>query len=96
MNNKAYKALLYTSLLLSFLFLYPNSAKGHSWYDIECCSKNDCNPIEEHEVYQDSKGTWYLGSVSFEKVKMSRDDKVHVCIQKSTNKGLCIYIIPRS
>lgn len=74
-------------------------ATAHSWYDPECCSGQDCQPVATEDVVETEKGWKHLPTgteFTREMVKPSRDRHFHVCIGNSEwNKGLpyCIYVV---
>jgi hypothetical protein len=64
-------------------------AEGHSWYDWECCSGEDCMVVERME-YKDNKTYFYTKKYDFpivmensevtKKAKASKDADWHICV----------------
>ena len=74
------------------IFLLTSSVKAHDWYDRECCSNEDCRPVEncdEIEILPNNKAKWQ--DKIFEKIKPSKDNKCHVCITH-WGKPMCTYV----
>lgn len=93
-------------LLMAFFFfaiafsIYAIRISGaHSWYDLECCSNNDCNPVASEDVIETDKGWKHLPTgpaFTKDQVKPSKDRRFHVCIgNKAWDQGrpYCIYIL---
>ena len=70
-------------------------AWGHSWYDHDCCSDQDCHPIEScDELHELPKGSyeWDGFIIRKERVRPSKDAHCHVCTTSTRPYGLCAYI----
>lgn len=69
------------SLLLSAILI--DIARAHSWFPLECCSGNDCQPITEWKT----EGEWWLIKTEHNFVKVhssfpvreSLDNKRYLC-----------------
>lgn len=95
--------LLFASIIalftVPFLIALISIARGHGWYDPQCCSDTDCRPVHADEVIETERGWKHLPSgVEFTRdmVKPSRDRHFHVCIgNKPHDRGrpYCIYIL---
>jgi hypothetical protein len=58
--------------------IYP--ARGHSWYDTECCSGKDCKAVDTENIEHRDGGTYVNGKlIEPRKIKRSKDDQWHVC-----------------
>jgi hypothetical protein len=78
------------------------SALPHSWYDPDCCSSQDCEPVK-HVAFVDSERgvlpvmivTTSLGTQPITpdtKIRVSKDSRMHACIWQG--KLLCLYMPP--
>src|SRR6185503_1082224 len=77
-------------------------ARSHSWYDADCCSDHDCEPVSAVSyVASDPKSlpvmvvTTNLGTkpvTPLTKVRQSKDSKMHACIYQGVL--LCLYLPP--
>jgi hypothetical protein len=77
-------------------------ARSHSWYDPDCCSDNDCEPVSEVSfvasdpqsvpvmVVTTSFGTKPVTPMT--KIRQSKDGKMHACIYQGAL--LCLYLPP--
>lgn len=83
-------------LALAFLFTASIPVFGHSFYDGECCSDNDCAPVKTdvesdftNKVYR-----WDNWVVPFNdpRIRHSPDGQFHACILPYTKKLQCLYI----
>lgn len=81
-----------TRILLAILAL-TSAAMAHSWYPPDCCSDQDCKPINCIELIETRDGFEFDG-VSFDKKaeRASHDRHCHVCISKA-GKGLCVFTL---
>lgn len=76
-------------------------AFAHSWYPYECCSGQDCAPIDLQQTPKEEGGGFTLqdGShrhIAYKDVRMSPDGQWHLCESKwQTNladrKIYCVY-----
>ena len=79
---------------LSLSLLMVTGALAHSWYDGDCCSKQDCEPVEADKIERGihprtgKSGQWMTNKMGRafvpddmpkEKRRISRDLKSHVC-----------------
>lgn len=70
------------------LVLTQCEARAHDWYPRECCSGQDCAPVDQREITED--GAWYVyRGIRFAKrdSKVSPDDRYHLCYVKSQGLG---------
>jgi hypothetical protein len=75
-------------------------AHAHSWYDYQCCSDRDCEPIEPDAVneteagyevnYFSKQGFQVHGFVPRDKARHSQDGRFHGCAMPS--RFLCLYV----
>lgn len=79
-------------VLCMILFVSPSFS--HSWYDYDCCSDQDCEPVK---IQTDSNGNyaiikngqkWYIDKPRL--IRPSQDDQYHVCIYM--NQVYCLYV----
>ncbi len=86
--------------LLAIAFLATGKANSHSWYDPQCCSNRDCEPIPFEAVTETNDG-WvvtYVSSRGFPmhafvprgKQKESQDGRYHACANPT--RFLCLYV----
>lgn len=72
-------AALFLCIVLSALAMRP--AKAHSWYEAECCSAQDCEPLSPDDVR--IEGDDYVlptgHRVPMSKARRSRDRDFHWC-----------------
>jgi hypothetical protein len=73
-------------------------AMAHDWYDADCCSNRDCEPVPCEEMAEGKEGVHWDGMV-FTTVRPSKDSKCHVCVMQwnrlggdTGRKPLCAYI----
>lgn len=76
--------------------MFTTMVYSHSWYDMECCHEQDCEPVE---IRTDKGGNyaivrngvkWYIDKPRV--VKPSKDDSYHICIHM--NQVWCLYVPP--
>jgi hypothetical protein len=80
-------------LIFTFLLSSIGTSIGHSWYPIECCSDEDCQPVPCWSITETDKGHKYFNIFfSKEKVKASKDAQCHVCINPNTSEPLCMFL----
>jgi len=109
------RAVALAALVAAFVFLAPLIARaldmprglGHPdgpvhWYDPDCCSMSDCEPVEPGAItrmkegyyiqYQSSKGYLVRGFIPFGSpaIRASRDAREHAC--GTAARVLCIYL----
>jgi hypothetical protein len=81
-------------LVWAVLMAIVTVAGAHSWYDWDCCSKDDCFEVAREDVVEIEGGWKYLPTGNEfkdpKKIRLSRDGKFHVCIMGTTS--MCIYI----
>lgn len=69
------------------LVLFPAPAHPHGWYPWECCSNEDCAPVEKVEMVSQGRrvttrhGT-VLVPVDYRPVKVSQDAQFHACMRR--------------
>jgi hypothetical protein len=93
-----------TLRLALLLALLAPAAWAHSFYPTECCSGQDCQPVdcdalreEEHgavsyspktAAYPPEKPATYI--FTRDRVKPSQDDRCHVCV--NGGRPLCVFV----
>jgi hypothetical protein len=87
--------------LLSVLFL-AGPALTHSWYDPDCCSDRDCEPVSSVGFVASTPGavpvmvvTTSFGTkpvTARTKVRESKDSRMHACIYQG--ELICLYMPP--
>jgi hypothetical protein len=84
---------------LGILLIGVVLASAHSFYDWDCCSDRDCQPVAEGMVAEESGGYRVLLTNQFidrnsPKVRMSPDGRWHVCTLGGNLGGsvLCLYV----
>jgi len=77
-------------------------ARSHSWYDADCCSDQDCEPVNTVSfvagdevsvpvmVVTTSLGTKPLTPAT--RIRESRDSRMHACIYQG--RLICLYMPP--
>lgn len=88
-------------LLSALLALLPSIATAHDWYPWECCSDNDCAPIDASTVRETRAGYFIEQngetlSYSDKRVRVSPDGQTHLCTVGGMTKGktLCLFRPP--
>jgi hypothetical protein len=93
-------AVVALALLIAAALWTPASA--HSWYDADCCSDQDCEPVSAVAyvasdpstmpvmVVTTSLGTKPLTQMT--KIRQSKDSRMHACIYQG--RLLCLYMPP--
>lgn len=70
------------------MVMFALYSKAHDWYDIDCCSKSDCRPVNagEVEAYDDGTCTGYrhietgkLWCWGKSRMRPSQDGGDHIC-----------------
>ena len=94
------KGAAYFVLLAGLVCGWVAVARGHSFYDRECCSDNDCAPMHESETPKPLPGgDWLLTTgevVERAKVKWSPDGRYHLCRLPGLPVIFCLYVPPSS
>ena len=95
------RKLLAAFALLIVVFL-SSPAYAHSWYDPDCCSDNDCEPVSSVSFVASSPGsvpvmvvTTSFGTkpvTSKTKLRESKDSRMHACIYQG--ELICLYMPP--
>jgi hypothetical protein len=90
------------ALALLMVAALPGPARSHSWYDPDCCSDHDCEPVSAVSfVASDPKSvpimvvTTSLGTkpvTPSTKIRQSKDGRMHACIYQE--RLLCLYLPP--
>lgn len=88
--------------LVAIAFIVCGYAWGHSWYDPECCSGMDCEPVSAIAyvasdvsklpvmVVTTSHGTKPVDERT--SIRESRDGRMHACI--FMGRLICLYLPP--
>ncbi len=70
--------------VLAALVAIPSDTAAHEWYPSDCCSGNDCAPVE---LIQSAEGGWWMTSKHgkvfvphTERRRESKDHRMHVCM----------------
>ena len=106
MQKKPQSAVLFYVMLaflaIGFLTSFAVPARSHSWYDPDCCSGADCEPVQSVQfVASDEKSlpvmiiTISLGTKPLTprtKVRQSKDSRMHGCI--FMGELICLYMPP--
>jgi hypothetical protein len=87
--------------LLSVIFL-AGPALTHSWYDPDCCSDRDCEPVSAVTFVASNPGSVPVMVVTTSfgtkpvtartKIRESRDSRMHACIYQG--ELICLYMPP--
>lgn len=83
-------------LMLSLMLAV--AARAHSWYPAECCSGEDCTPVDKSRV-KVVEGGYALDGVVIPQaiVRKSLDGEFHVCIPPTTRVMRCFFApVPNS
>lgn len=95
-------AIVLALLLAAICFTAVSKAQAHSWYDPDCCSGQDCEPVSAVSfvasdlsalpvmIVTTSLGTKPL--TEYTKVRQSKDGRMHACI--FSGYLLCLYMPP--
>lgn len=87
---------------LCILVALVSGVRAHSWYDPDCCSGNDCQPVQSISfvasdpaslpvmIVTTSIGTQPVTKET--KIRQSKDNQMHACIWYG--KLLCLYLPP--
>jgi hypothetical protein len=101
-------ALIVSAICLMIVVIAATPLRAHSWYDHDCCNTTDCFPVADAVVTATPNGwlvrikpgdhplafkeSTFLVPYTNDKVRMSQDEKFHVCLGKHTNTLFCIYV----
>jgi hypothetical protein len=90
------------ALAMAMAVAATRPARAHSWYDADCCSDHDCEPVSAVSyVASDTQSlpvmvvTTNLGTKPVTpqtKIRQSKDSKMHACIYQG--QLLCLYLPP--
>lgn len=89
-------------LVFAYLLVMQRHVHGVTvpdWYDIACCSQNDCRPVAADEVVEQGDGTYRYRQYVFSRALPSRDGNAHVCIHNEGKPDAiprCVYIVQNS
>ncbi len=93
-------AIVALALLIAAALSSP--ASSHSWYDADCCSDHDCEPVSavsfvasDPSVVPVMVVTTSLGTkpvTPMTKIRQSKDGRMHACIYQG--RLLCLYMPP--
>lgn len=85
--------------LLVFGVLSASTASGHDWYAPDCCSGQDCKPVEDGRVKETSAGYVLPNGETIphgdSRLRASRDWQFHWCHAQNPigfQKTYCLYI----
>lgn len=96
MTIRHWPAILLT-LSLTFVgwIAWSPLVEGHSWYDIDCCSDDDCRLARPGEIEETAAGIVALGILfpwQSTRLRWSRDGQYHLCIP--VDVPICVYRPP--
>ncbi|MBX9588216.1 MAG: hypothetical protein K2X43_02855 [Hyphomonadaceae bacterium] len=90
------------ALALVVVVVLARPARSHSWYDPDCCSDRDCEPVSAITFVASDPGavpvmvvTTSFGTkpvTSNTKIRESKDSRMHACIYQGVL--LCLYLPP--
>ena len=90
------------ALTLMSVVVLAGPALTHSWYDPDCCSDRDCEPVSAVTFVASNPGsvpvmvvTTSFGTkpvTSRTKVRESKDSRMHACIYQG--ELICLYMPP--
>ena len=90
------------ALALLSAILLAGPALTHSWYDPDCCSDRDCEPVSAVAFVASTPGsvpvmvvTTSFGTkpvTSRTKIRESKDSRMHACIYQG--ELICLYMPP--
>ena len=90
------------ALCLLVVAVSATPARSHSWYDPDCCSGQDCEPVSAVAYVASDPGsvpvmvvTTSLGTkpvTAMTKIRESKDSRMHGCIYQGAL--LCLYMPP--
>ncbi len=93
-------AIVALALLIAAAFSSP--ASSHSWYDADCCSDHDCEPVSAVSFVASDPSTVPVMVVTtslgtkpvtpMTKIRQSKDGRMHACIYQG--RLLCLYMPP--
>jgi len=93
---------LIVALGLLIVVVLAKPARSHSWYDADCCSDRDCEPVSAITfvaadtnsvpvmVVTTSFGTKPVTAET--KIRESKDSRMHACIYQG--RLICLYLPP--
>ncbi len=93
---------LASALTILLAVSLPQSVQAHGWYDADCCSGHDCEPVQNVAYVASDPAappvmivTTSLGTkpkTPQTKIRDSKDAKMHACIYQGVL--LCLYMPP--
>lgn len=95
--------LLLLALFFVLAILFAGLPRAHQWYEPNCCSGNDCEPVPPGALVEEVRGGWRVAYVSpklgpveifFPRAlkRDSRDGGFHACVRPDTRTPICIYV----
>lgn len=88
------------NLIVCVSFFLCGELQAHSWYDLDCCSGNDCAPVDNIIQNTDSVYAKTIHGIApildTTRQLISKDERLHACIIKMKNGDFirCLYIPP--
>jgi hypothetical protein len=89
-------------LLPAVLVALPPPARSHSWYDPDCCSDRDCEPVGAVTFVASDPNSVPIMVVTTSfgtkpvtprtKIRESKDGRMHACIY--LGELICLYLPP--
>ena len=90
---------LFAALGLLLIAAAIGTARGHSFYDLDCCHDRDCAPVADGAVVEDAAGFLVVATGQrvdrgSPKVRLSPDGRWHLCTLGGVPDGaiLCLYV----
>jgi len=97
-KHAKYFLLLLLSMFVIIVVMLT-AANAHSWYDPDCCDKDDCVPVHRIDRF-DHYQMWHtkkygqirvrvkdIGTQDFFQTRASKDDMYHICAFKMADGG---------
>lgn len=75
------------ALIVIILVIWVSIAKAHEWYDSDCCSGKDCDPVPDGTVVETGQGVVVKGFETIQegdtRLRWSKDERDHICVAKA-------------
>lgn len=67
--------------------------QAHEWYPLDCCSGNDCRPVDCKELISQPDGTVKYKDMTFrrDQKRASQDGYCHACYSDKYNVPYCVF-----
>lgn len=84
-------SIILRTIVFSLTVLTVGAAWPHSWYDPECCSSRDCEPVKGWKQVGNNYVMANGDVIPWSETREGKDEDFHLCLHITTKKRLCAY-----